>query len=153
MSKREKIIVSLMIASVIFGAYHFLSMARPGSRFQMPGKNVEPVKKKEKNVTVSLSEKEQYVLKQASLPWTDDPFITHISKTKQIKVYPPIPKDLRYSGYLKSENRMLAIINGAEYQVGEIILRTQYLVSDISPKQVMIALPGGINPGFVPISE
>jgi PhoPQ-activated pathogenicity-related protein len=151
MSKREKIIVSLMIASVIFGAYHFLSMARPDVRFRMPGK--EPVKKKEKNIAVSLSEKEQYILKQAALPWADDPFITHTSKTKQVKIYPPIPKDLKYSGWLKVENRMLAIINGTEYQIGEIISQTQYLVADISPKQVVIALPGGINPGTVPMME
>ncbi|HAO23146.1 MAG TPA: hypothetical protein DCQ37_23450 [Desulfobacteraceae bacterium] len=153
MSKREKIIVGLMITSVIFGAYHFLSMPRPDVRFQMPGKTADPVKKKEKSILISLSEKELYVLKQAPLSWTDDPFITNTSKGKQVKIYPPIPKDLKYSGYLKAENRMLAIINGAEYQIGEAIPQTQYFVTDISPKRVMIALPGGINPGTVPILE
>jgi len=153
MSKREKIIVSLMIGSVIFGAYHFLSTTRPDGKFRMPGKNAEPVKKKEKTITVSLSEKEIYVLKHAPITWTDDPFITNTSKGKQVKIYPPIPKDLKYSGYLRTENRMLAIINGTEYQIGEVIPPTQYFVTDISPKRVVIALPGGINPGNVPILE
>ncbi len=142
-----------MITSVIFGAYHFYSTSRPNVRFGMPGKTAEPVKKKEKSITISLSEKELYVLKQVPLSWADDPFITNTSKGKQVKVYPPIPKDLKYSGYLKAENRMLAIINGTEYQIGEVIPPTQYFVTDISPKRVVISLPGGINPGTVPILE
>jgi hypothetical protein len=152
MSKREKIIVSLMIGSVIFGAYHFLSLPVPKIPFKTPGRKSDH-KEEQKPVVSSLSEKEQYILRQAAVPWTDDPFILYKPNARKTKAYPPIPKDLKYSGYLKTENRILAIINGAEYQIGETLLQTPYLVADISPKRVTIALPGGINPGDIPISE
>lgn len=151
MSKREKIIVALMIASIIFGAYYFLSQTRPNIQFPSAGHKKSDLK--ENLVVITLSEREKYVLRQAPAAWAADPFIMHKPKTQIKKVYPPLPKGLKYSGYLKAGNRMIAIINGMEYQIGEVLSQTPYIVSDISSKQVMLALPGGINSGSVPISD
>lgn len=153
MSKREKIIVCLMIGSVVFGAYHFRALYSSKINLKaLSPQNIENTIKNIKEPEIVLSEKEQYILKQAPVPWGQDPFIAPISQEqKQLKkpVLPPVPKDLKYSGYMKMGDRILAIIDGMEYQVGETLLKSQYMIADISPRQVVIALPGGFNSGTV----
>ncbi len=151
MSKREKIIVCMMVGSVIFGAYHFRSLY--GTKLNIKAlspKNIENTIKNIKKPDIVLSEKEQYILKQAVIPWDNDPFISpQGQKQAKKQVLPPLPKDLRYSGYLKMGEQTLAIIDGMEYQVGETLLKSQYLIADISPRQVTISLPGGVNSGAI----
>lgn len=156
MSGREKIIIGLMIGSVIYGGYHFWGQYRSKINIHVLAPKIIENKLgivKESDRVV-LSEKEKYILNQASSAWTRDPFIAPLSQQKFApKMLPPAPKDLKYSGYVRMGERILAIIDGMEYQVGESLLRSPYLISDISPRQVIIALPDGINPTHIPIRD
>lgn len=151
MSKREKIIVFMMVGSVVFGAYHFRTVYVSKINLKvLSQQSTDNTIKNIKEPDIILSEKEQYILKQVPVPWENDPFIApqEQKQTKKI-VLPPLPKDLRYTGYLKMGEQTLAIIDGMEYQVGETLLKSQYLIADISPRQVVIALPGGVNSGTI----
>ncbi len=156
MSGREKIIVGLMIGSVIYGAYHFWGQYRSKININVLTPKIieDKIKPIRESDIVVLSEKEKYILNQASAVWTQDPFIAPVPRQRLAKkMLPPAPKDLKYSGYLRMGDRILAIIDGMEYQVGESLLKSPYLISDISPRQVIIALPDGINSTHIPILD
>jgi hypothetical protein len=47
-----------------------------------------------------------------------------------------------YTGFLRMGDKRLAIINGMEYEVGEILEPGGFTIRSISPSRVVIAPPG-----------
>jgi hypothetical protein len=152
MSKREKIIVGLMILVVIYGAY---SLFFESSGTKPKG---EAGSKAAKSVDVFVAEIAQslsgldltgpgaYVMSRAETSWERDPFLdfelTPSGGGDPVVESIDIDTVLTYSGFLRMGNRGLAIINGMEYETGEMLEETGYVVKKITPTQVVVGVAG-----------
>ncbi len=149
MSKREKIIVIVLLIAVVYGGYEYFS-----------GFSINKHSFEDKNACVNLtkfvadigekikqneSDKKNFtVLTKASLDWTLDPFWKSVLKkenNEKKQAERALPKKIFvYSGYLQLGNKKIAIINNMEYEVGEKVLNHEgYSVLSISSKKVVLA--------------
>lgn len=152
MSRREKIIVSVMMATVFLGGYLYFSpgmiVSQRGVEKQFGASTsdfVEKVIKKFKEDTTL--KKELFAIRSAGRKWIKDPFLAtdaRLSDTLQRNAsdHRAGPADTRlklvYSGFLEVGARRLAIINGMEYTSGEALDARGYYVRHIQPHQVEI---------------
>ncbi len=142
-----------MLAVVIFGAYSLY--------FQSPGAKPKGSAAPQSNLSLDsfvaeiaqslsgldLSGPSGYVMTQAETPWERDPFLESELRPANQKEdvaaeTTNINSILTYSGYLKMGNRGLAIINGMEYEMGEVLDETGYIVKNITPTQVVVGMSG-----------
>ena len=144
MSKREKIIVGVMIFSILFALVYYLSPAvtgqgaKPADPYTGSEKIIQEVAAELKKVTTSPTE--NYVIARAEAAWAKDPFYK--------KVMPAAPKagpggtggpDIVYSGYVDMGERKLAVINGNTYQVGEKLdFGGAFYLKSVEPLRVVI---------------
>ncbi len=95
-----------------------------------------------------LSRLDRAAIEKAAAPWAKDPFVNLRAEVKppakttdQTPAVPqaPQPDKFSYSGYLIMGKRMLAVVNGMEYEVGEHLQdNLQMAVEAISPHQVVL---------------
>jgi hypothetical protein len=173
MTTREKIIVGIMILTIIYGAYALFpsgdSAVAPSTR----GKNTESVADLQKfviDVAQKLqkstpSEADQYNIEQASTNWQKDPFLRSVAPlTAELERPAPVevPKqapepevkpDLRYSGFLQMGVKRMAIINGMEYEEGEMLPVSGFFIRSITPKSVIIGKIGDGKSHVLPLDE
>ena len=160
MGIREKILILLMACVIGYGVYDFtMTRIRAGSLKS----RVEEVKKETEqlisttrtNLEVSaLSPRERELLTRIQENWTDDLFVA--------RLHPPAAKPLpeledsgkpgapvevaptyRYTGYFNITGNKLAVINGAEYEVGQSIGTSTYRVHTIEPERVVLERESG----------
>ncbi len=159
MSKQEKVIVVIAVLVIIFGIYSFF-IASPDKRTRIEtGKNITKLNKLVNDVAAelkegALTEAEEYIIAQAGTEWTKSPFfegrpswkpgIGGISAQAE-KV------EFMYTGYVELGKKRLAVINGLDYQIGEIIVNKspagespagEHIVQGIYPDRVILK-PGG----------
>ena len=161
MTKREKIIVYLMVISLVYGFYIFFlegPVQRPlietrRSKLEAISEFINEIAKMTKG---GLSEIDAYIIENISPKWTKDPLL---KTTKPRGIFPAgseIPdflKDITYSGYLQMGSRHLAIINGTEYEAGEKLEKEGFTVGKIYPNRVIIVLRGGKVKHSIPLEE
>ena len=102
-----------------------------------------------------LSDIDSYIIERIPAKWTTDPLLSTRGDLI-IDEEPPAPPgslDLIYSGFLQMGSKSLAIINGMEYEAGEVIPESDYRVSRILPNRVVILLRGGRQRVSIPIEE
>ncbi len=146
MGRREKILVALMAAAIVYGAFElFLA---PGSGRQHSGHRPDAEVPSElagsinsQIDTAGLSPDQERILELAVRPWENNPFYKQPQEkkknpaaegeTKQQPVY-------RYLGYLDIGGQKMAIINGLEYKTGQLLESGRAVVRSISPQQVVI---------------
>lgn len=168
MSKREKIILIVMAIVVVYGAYEFFFASAeedivptgeaagtisPGSsdmpQFLAGLSQKLPSKTKENNHKI--------ILKKAVETWGKDPFLPQAMETSNKDDITRTPlatgKNLIYSGYLEIGNKRLAIINGLEYEVSEIIDPGGYVLKNISPGEVRVGYASGNISFVIPLEE
>jgi len=63
-----------------------------------------------------------------------------------------IPASLAYTGFVIVGQQRLAIINGMEYQVGEMVLGTELVVQAIDPQNVVVKQLGGRESFNIPFA-
>ncbi len=150
MTTREKIILAATGLTLIFGVYQlFLTGPDTGTA---PKKNetsaeltqfIQQVSAQIKQTSLSVTEK--YVIAHSSLPWGDSPFLESFSAlsakgAKRITA----PQDQwrqvqwKYSGYVSLGNKKLAIINGVEYEAGEMLKEKDYYLRKIESDYIEI---------------
>ena len=145
MSKREKIIVGVMIFSILFALVYFLSPAitgqgaKPADQYTGSEKIIQEIAAELKKVAASPAE--NYVIARAEAAWAKDPFYK--------KVMPAVAKagpggttgpDIVYSGYVDMGEKKLAVINGSTYQVGEKLdFGSAFYLKSVEPSRVVIA--------------
>jgi hypothetical protein len=146
MSKREKIILAVMLVALAIAAFIFFS----GPSAQNPSvaneKELANVKALSTQLTTdvkkdALTDSEKYVLERAEADWPRDPFLgKKLSPVSQIAggAAGTRPADFAYSGYLDVGNRRLAIINGLEYLVGDQLESGGFVVKSIDPEKVVL---------------
>ncbi|MBN2568962.1 MAG: hypothetical protein JXB42_05985 [Deltaproteobacteria bacterium] len=165
MAKREKIIVSLMILALLYGAYtFFIAPSSKNPKSISAGKAAEKVgaDKMMVNLASVLKDDESasvdaYILARAEEEWTKDPFYIEkeITPSKDSEIPAEIIRkiELVYTGYLEVGGNKIAIINGADYQIGDKLEMSEYRVESISPSMVIVAYEEGEEKLTVPLSE
>jgi hypothetical protein len=171
MTTREKIIVGVMILTVIFGAYTLFFSADTAISPQTT--RAEPVADLQKFVIQVAQNLQKTIptetvtqnLEQASRNWQKDPFLRSVAalttelerslpveevKEKPVPVETP---DLRYSGFLQMGAKRMAIINGMEYEEGEMLPASGYFIRSISPKSVVVGKIGNSKSHVLPLDE
>ena len=163
MSKREKIIVGLMIAAILYGGYNFFLAPSSKTVIESPEKKGEVLNQFVTDVAAKLkkkdiSEADKYVIARANDNWTNDPFL----KT-ELALQPEPTKDrkeeaaqeviFRYSGYMEMGAQRLAIINGMEYSVDDELEPGGYIVKSISAAQVVLGVAGTEKTVVIPVQE
>jgi hypothetical protein len=171
MTTREKVIVGVMILTVIYGGYTLFFSAEPAVTTQTA--RVEPVADLQKFVidvaqklqSSQPSETDTHNLEQASRNWQKDPFLRSVAPLKAelerslpVEVVKEKPAsvetpDLRYSGFLQMGAKRMAIINGMEYEEGEMLPASGYFIRSISPKSVVVGKIGNSKSHVLPLDE
>ena len=162
MSKREKIIVMLMVLSLVYGFYTFFIEPAPKKGHALTDSKLDAFNKFISNIAVltkdGLSEIDAYIIENIGSKWTKDPLF----KTKTGGSFddeggpirrPPKEMGITYSGYLQMGKRNLAVINGMEYETGEIMEQEGFIVGPIYPERVIIVVPGGKKKFSIPLEE
>jgi hypothetical protein len=150
MSKREKIIVGLMVLAVIYGVYiMFFESPQSADTFSAGGDRelealntfISKVAEKSKS---GLSKKQAYVLKKAQTAWKQDPLVQLEAKKAEVDSGPDPVLDarVRYTGFLQMGDTRLAIINGMEYGAGDRLEPGGFIIRRIFPDQVVLTPPG-----------
>lgn len=142
MNTREKGIIGLMVGTVIFGAFHFLAPS--------PKTGTIPTQEELKGldqfiITMAGTLNKQnlveanYILERAASPCNNDPFLAEKSMLEAVEKKEAVPRPdplFSYSGFVRIGNKMLAIINGLEYERGDVVEPGGYRVSRITAEQV-----------------
>ena len=152
MTRREKIIVSIMAAAVLLGGYLYWWPVTTGGQQGVENKSDGQALEFARNVSQKLKEDnaltmDLFTIRNAERKWEKDPFLktgTLLSDTPQRDV-PDVAAvtagtqpDLIYTGFLEVGTQRLAIINGFEYTLGEAIDGKGHYVRRIHPHQVEI---------------
>jgi hypothetical protein len=150
MSKREKIIVGVMILAVILGGLNFFgkSPVRMIAGNQNDGKELNKfIAKTIEQLNRSEQDVSGYILKAAALPLHTDPFLqmqgvaVTVPEAGRSAAKKTDDRKLRYWGYLQAGRKQYAIINGIEYEKNDRIEPQGYIVQQITPAEVMLESP------------
>ena len=167
MSKREKIIIVLMLVAVIYGGLSYVLGSKSKNGPANPEKRKESLNKLVTNVAQNITENnlyklDNYVVSRASEAWQDDPFqmpevvVEAEKKSDEEEEQKDVSWQqvkLVYSGYLKIGDMILAIINGTEYGIGEPLDIPGFSVKNIAPHQVVVEVEGQIDNLILPLEE
>ena len=152
MTKREKIIVAVMILTVAYGAFNFFS-ASPSKKPKQNAvvadikSNVESAKRNKliKDISTVVKENEtvkvqKYIAKRAEEDWRDDPFASSRIVTGTVAIAAGADKEIRftYSGYLEIGKKKIAVINGIDYQKGDELEVGEFRVVRIYSSKVLL---------------
>jgi hypothetical protein len=173
MTTREKIIVGIMILTVIYGVYTLFLSGPASVTPTASGQKNESVAELQKFV-IDVAQKlqksapsaaEHYNIEQAGRNWQKDPFLGSVAAlTAELERSQPVelPKsapepeekpNLRYTGFLQMGAKRMAIINGMEYEEGEMLPVSGYFIRSISPKSVVIGKIGDSKSHVLPLDE
>ena len=92
-----------------------------------------------------LSKIQTATLKKAEANWKRDPLIQIEPRPlvkEEEKPSPVLTIKMLYTGFLRMGDKRLAIINGMEYETGDILEPDGFIIRSISPRRVVIAPPG-----------
>lgn len=162
MSKREKIILFIMCLTLIYGYYVFFiessskSFSTPTTtRLDSFNKFITQVSELTRK---GLSDADMYVIDKIATKWTKDPLLTTVS-TLDVSRDPEEPfanggpSGLNYSGFLQMGKSHMAIINGVEYEAGDVLISGDYTIRSISPLQVVLIKRGARTTVTIPLVE
>ena len=153
-----------MSVVVVFGIYNFLFSSSAKKEPAVTVTGVADTNKFIADVANSLkddfTETNMYIIRQARSGWGQDPF-WHTERQPETKaeVIVESRKETKaqesrvYTGYLEMGKQKLAIINGAEYELGDELGRGGPVLKSIDPKQVIIAVPGTTDEIILPLKE
>lgn len=166
MTGREKIIVGLAVLAVGWGAWELGFAPRPGgdSLARTTGglQSLESFIAKVAEATnkEDLSDTDAYIIRLAESEWAQDPMVV-IAENRPARPAKPVEQretlprvDLVYTGYLKMGDRQLAIVNGAEYEAGDVLEPGALLIRRVYPDKLEVeATEHGGKVFFIPLTE
>ena len=156
-----------MSVVVAFGIYNFLFSSGAKKKPAAPVSGVGETNKFIADVANSLkddfTETNLYIIRQARSEWSQDPF-WHMERKPETKAKGIVERvenrketqaqeSRVYTGYLEMGEQKLAIINGAEYELGDELGRGGPVVKSIDPKQVVIAVLETAEEIILPLKE
>jgi hypothetical protein len=163
MLNRERIIVIIMIIVVIFGAYSFFSQPEESALVAGSQKRIADLKQFVVQAATNLSQEyisaaDQYIIEQAEKRIPKNPFLQTgavlASQPFEIKTEVATQKvQLAYTGFIQTPKKLIAIINGLEYETGEQLNEAGYYVKKISPRNVVIGMGKNKENIVLPLDE
>jgi len=156
MRKREKIILAVTAIAIVAGTLHFImdrgakippDSARADLKVLQDFASLTETELKK----AALTKTQDYILERASVEWASDPFLGRKFTSEAAKAV-EIPASLAYTGFVIVGQQRLAIINGMEYQVGEMVLGTELVVQAIDPQNVVVKQLGGRESFNIPFA-
>jgi len=163
MAKREKIILSLMVLSVLLYGFYYFSNKPSDTGIGSPEKKEANLNKFVADIAVRLKKQDisrldKHIIAMAKSKWAGDPFLRGElpleSQPKQELVETSaLNVNFIYSGYMEMGDNRLAVINGMEYVVGEELNTGGFIVNSISPAQVVIGIEGTDQTIVLPVEE
>lgn len=153
MNKREKIIVALMCAALLYGGYALFfgsSDDTPMPNSSTASEHSAAIQELVKKVHDTLAEEtvtetEKYIIAKAEAGWKQDPFLEIIPEKRAAAKAagpgagePEKKVNIRYTGYIEMGDLRMAILNGQEYEPGEEILPGGYILREVTPDQVIV---------------
>lgn len=149
MTTREKIIVAMAGAALLYGTYNTLSEPDVPDVVKKEAVSSTIVTANEvlKNEPVD-AEAIYRVLDNAQLPWRDKAFLAagigiEFGKDRDqasMREVPAAAQKFIYSGFLEMNGERIAIINDVEYRAGDMV--NDFVVDNISPEQIRMSKDG-----------
>lgn len=146
MSKREKILLILMAAAII-GAGVFLLADKlfvpgPGKR-ALTNVSLEDVKKQVADISAksketALAKGSLALVAAAAKPWNEAALFEGPADFKQDEKEKNKPKLPSYTGFMELGSERLAIVDGFEYMVGDVLEGGKRRVVEIEPDHVVL---------------
>lgn len=165
LTKKQIIILSIMVVVIMFGAYNFLIAPRTKPTVIGIGEKSTGLEALKKDITANMpkgsSASYNYIVGRAEAGWTRDPFYDSKSFREWVRFKEPAKTSVRtsqklvfaYSGFLKVDKRKVAIINGVEYESGDPLEIEGYVLRNVYPDKVIIVnVKNGVN-FDVPLQE
>jgi hypothetical protein len=146
MSKREKIIIAIMAAALLGALLSFVPWPFSGKTNEVSSSQAKLTELRELATRVSaevatedLTKTEKLVLERADTQWSKDPFIgKSLTTAVESAQGQAQATDFTYTGFVDTGTRRLAVINGFEYEVGEMLHSAAYIVRVIDPRVVVL---------------
>jgi hypothetical protein len=152
LTKQQIIILSVMVVAVLYAAYDFFIAPRTKSAVIDIGEKSMELEAFINNITASmpkgsLSAADAYIVNRAEAQWTKDPFYDRKLFREWVKLKEPAraggdgksqKMSFIYSGYLKINNKTVAIVNGIEYESGDPLEIEGYVLKNIYQGKVVI---------------
>lgn len=166
LGKRELIILGIVAIVILYAIFDFLSPNKKDS-------GIDTVQKSEElntfvtELTGSMAKETSknlgtIIFSRAEKEWAQDPFLDGkafkawtASKTINAREEASAVQEIEfiYSGYLEVGSKRMAIINGIEYNEGEVLDVKGYVLKSISPSRVLIENRGIGATINVPLQE
>jgi hypothetical protein len=145
LNKRQIIILVIMGLAVLFGVYEIIFDTPAAKKRAVMNSSNSAISG---NVTVALSNNplerlDAYIIGRAEAEWKGNPFLERnlykewTTKEQIIETSNIMPK-VTYSGYVESDKKKMAIINGMEYTEGEKLDIDGYVLKNITPTKIKI---------------
>jgi len=163
MLNRERIIVFIMIVVIAYGAYNFMSKPEDTAPVEGSPKKLADLKQFVVEAATSLSKEyvsasDQYVIEQAEKQWPQNPFLQTGSPltSEPFEFRAEVTREnvqLSYTGFIQTPEKLLAIVNGIEYETGEQLNEAGYYIKKISPRNVIIGIQNNQENIVLPLDE
>ena len=172
MSKREIILVIAMVLGVMYGAWElFFAGGTPRQRAASAPAAAQPdltafVTETAARILPTEAEKGlKYAMARAAGDWPGNPFLDKapelfdsrkaVEETLEKDKAPEVvfAEGMVYSGFLELGKVRLAIINGIEYQAGEMIEHADLKLAEIQPNRVVMVRQHDGQRLILPLNE
>ena len=148
MSTREKILVGLMLIALCLGSLMLFSDGPQEQGSSAASDKPNSITQMLTNMAAKFGnnkgrEQNQYGLSMARAPWPNiflsgDEMMAQPTEALISADMLPSNMSLVYSGYIETPQRRVAIINGIEYIVGELLDKSQLVIRHIDPQRVVL---------------
>ncbi len=149
MNRRESIIIVVAVAIGIYGLLDYFVLS--GKKVNGKDENLAVAVGKidtfaqtaSLDLTQVVSKKDfqdtGYLISKAEAKWENDPFwIYQADDMEYIATAEEKLPELSYTGFIKAGQKVLAVVNGMEYTLGELLRDVGYKVSRITPLKVVL---------------
>ena len=147
MAKREKILFTLMIVAIGYGIFEFFSGYLVQERIvEQPFPQVEDASSFSSDVSQAVEDArlvptEVYIIDLAfrnTVPHFLYEWPPEDRAVEQKSYLDDYTEPMIYNGYLEMGDRRLAVIDGIEYEEGDILARGIFRILSISPQEIII---------------
>lgn len=163
MLNRERIIIIIMIIVVAYGAYTLMSKPEDTALVQGSPKKLADLKQFVVEAATSLSKEyvsaaDKYIIEQAEKRWPRNPFLQtgSVLTSEPFEARADVTREsvqLSYTGFIQTPDKLLAIVNGLEYETGEQLNEAGYYIKKISPRNVVIGMENNQENIVLPLDE
>ena len=154
--KRELIFVALAAIALIYGAVDYV--VRSSTRISASGGGAATTEAAfsliQEELNAGAAARRQAtaleILKALSVAWPDDVFaavaVADEEQADEEEALPAEAVTLTYSGYMNMGEKILAVINGIEYRIGDMV--EGFVLKEIDPLEIIVEKNG--RPTHVP---